>query len=301
MRHLRIFVIPTPSAAEAGGICFVLEPTNNPMPSKRTPFALFASFLCALCGKAFLCALCGQELFRNRRTVKLDAITDFPLRFCYLPVMGRALSMCGIILAAGESSRMGSDKALLPWPPVVTGQVSEGTFLSAAIRSLTLSTDMVIVVAGKNADTLAPIVYANGASMVVNPAPERGQFSSLQGGLRQVLNQGRDAAVVTLVDRPPLSPAAVERLCAAFADVVLRWKWAVIPQYAGKHGHPILLAREMIEAFLRAPATAIARDIVHENEEHIEYVDVEEPMVAANINTPEEYAALQSAMRMLRD
>jgi molybdenum cofactor cytidylyltransferase len=215
--------------------------------------------------------------------------------------MSRALSICGIILAAGESSRMGSDKALLPWPPVVAGQVPKGTFLSAAIRSLTLSTDMVIVVAGKNADTLAPIVYANGASMVVNPAPERGQFSSLQVGLREVLNQGRDAAVVTLVDRPPLSPTAVEKLCAAFADVVLRWKWAVIPQYSGKHGHPILLAREMIEAFLRAPSTAIARDIVHQNDLHVEYVDVEEPLVAANVNTPEEYAALQSAMRMLRE
>jgi len=196
---------------------------------------------------------------------------------------------------------MGSDKALLPWPPVAPGHVPEGTFLSAAIRSLMLSSDMVIVVAGKNAGVVAPIVYANGASMAVNPAPERGQFSSLQVGLREVLNQGRDAAVVTLVDRPPLSPAAVEKLCSAFADAVSRWKWAVIPQYSGKHGHPILLAREMIEAFLRAPGTAIARDIVHQNEAHVEYVDVEEPLVAVNINTPEEYAALQSTTRMLGD
>jgi molybdenum cofactor cytidylyltransferase len=206
--------------------------------------------------------------------------------------MTRALSVCGVILAAGESRRMGRDKALLPWPPVAPGQQPQGTFLSAAIRSLA-SADMVIVVAGKNADALAPIVYASGASMVVNPDPGRGQFSSLQVGLREVLNQGRDAALVTLVDRPPVSTATVEKLCALFAEAVSRWKWAAVPQYAGKHGHPIVLAREMIEAFLRAPATATARDIEHQNEQHIEYVDVDEPLLTVNVNTPEEYGALR--------
>jgi molybdenum cofactor cytidylyltransferase len=215
--------------------------------------------------------------------------------------MTRALSVCGVILAAGESRRMGTDKALLPWPPVTAGQVPIGTFLSAAIRSLALYTDMVIVVAGKNADHLAPTIYANGASLVVNPEPERGQFSSLQIGLREVLNQGRDAALLTLVDRPPVSLATIEKLCDAFASATSRWKWAVIPQYAGKHGHPIVVAREMIEAFLRAQATATARDIQHQHQEHIEYIEVDEPLLTVNVNTPEEYVALQSSMGTLRD
>ncbi len=64
--------------------------------------------------------------------------------------------------------------------------------------------DVVLVVVGKNEAALAPIVYANGASLVVNPDPERGQFSSLRVGLQEVLNRGRDAAMVTLVDRPPV-------------------------------------------------------------------------------------------------
>ncbi len=215
--------------------------------------------------------------------------------------MSRALSLYGVILAAGESRRMGTDKALLPWPPVTAGQLPEGTFLSAAIRSLMLSTDMVIVVAGKNAGTVAPIVYASGASLVVNPAPERGQFSSLQVGLREVLNQGRDAVVVTLVDRPPVSTTTVEKLCTAFGSAISRWKWAVVPQYEGRHGHPIVLAREMMEVFLKAPATANARDIEHQHQEHIEYIDVDELLVTINVNTPEEYAALQSVVRILRD
>jgi molybdopterin-guanine dinucleotide biosynthesis protein A len=61
-----------------------------------------------------------------------------------------AASFAGVILAAGESSRMGRDKALLPWPPLATGQApSSETFLSAAIRSLAPATDFVVVVVGK--------------------------------------------------------------------------------------------------------------------------------------------------------
>ena len=206
--------------------------------------------------------------------------------------MSRALSLCGVILAAGDSLRMGTDKALLPWPPSAGGAGTAGTFLSSAIESLSRPTDLVIVVAGKNASSIAPTVYGAGASLVINPAPERGQFSSLQVGLQDVLNRGRDAAMVTLVDRPPVTPATIQTLCDAFAAVVAHWKLAVIPQYAGKHGRPIVLGREMIEAFLKAPPTAVARDIEHQNAGHIEYVEVDDRLVTANINTPEEYASL---------
>src|SRR4051812_4289233 len=104
--------------------------------------------------------------------------------------MSRAPSFCGVILAAGESSRMGSPKALLRW--------GRGTFLSSAIRTLTSYTDLVIVVAGNNAELIRPVADAEAAYLVVNPQPDRGQFSSLQVGLQEVLNRGRDAAIVTL-------------------------------------------------------------------------------------------------------
>ena len=206
--------------------------------------------------------------------------------------MTRAASFAGVILAAGDSLRMGEDKALLSWPPpaVGRGHTSE-TFLSAAIRSLVRATEFVLVVVGRNEAALAPIIYAHGASLAVNPDPNRGQFSSLQIGLREVLNHGRDAARVTLVDRPPVATMTIEKLRDSFnaADPNI---WAVVPEFSGKHGHPYLAGREMMEAFLRVPATSIARDIEHQHQKHIQYVPVDDPLVALNINTPEDYAAL---------
>ncbi|MFZ3212748.1 MAG: nucleotidyltransferase family protein [Terriglobales bacterium] len=206
--------------------------------------------------------------------------------------MARSPSFCGVILAAGESSRMGRDKALLPWPP---GTAGRSTFLSATIELLQAPSDMVIVVAGKNAESLQTIVDAAAGYLVVNPHPERGQFSSLQVGLQEVLNHGRDAAMIALVDRPPAQPATLASLCEAFSHAYESDKWAVVPEYGGRHGHPILIGREMIEAFLRAPATSNAREVEHALEQRILYVPVEDPNVAANVDTPEDYERLPKA------
>jgi CTP:molybdopterin cytidylyltransferase MocA len=186
---------------------------------------------------------------------------------------------------------MRRDKALLPWPP--TSNVTPGSsFLSEAIRTLAEVNDLVIVVAGENFANLTPIVYAQGATAVRNPNPERGQFSSLRVGLQEVLNRGRDTAMITLVDRPPVSHATLERLRAAFEMVAGKGKWAVVPECGGKHGHPYIAGRELIEAFLKAPEGQTARDVEHRNVHHIEYVPVADPFVTMNVDTPEQYAEL---------
>ncbi len=194
-------------------------------------------------------------------------------------------------MAAGESSRMGRDKALLPWPPQAADITPKDTFLSAAIRSLALSTDFIVVVTGANESALAPVAYSNGASVVTNPEPSRGQFSSLQVGLHEVLNRGRDAALITLVDRPPALTETVRALREVF-EAVPQNVWALVPEFTGKHGHPIVVGRELIEIFLQAPPTASARDLQRAHQDHIQYLAVNDPFVAMNINTPEDYAGL---------
>jgi molybdenum cofactor cytidylyltransferase len=190
---------------------------------------------------------------------------------------------------------MGRDKALLPWPPVAEDTPAVNTFLGATIDLLQAYTDLVIVVASKNAPSLGPIVYSHGAFLIVNSTPELGQFSSLHVGLHEVLNRGRDAALIALVDRPPVLPGTVHDILSGYlnADPEI---WAVVPAVrrdAGTaHGHPVLIGREMIEAFLRAPMESNARAVEHAHREHILYLPVQDARVAININTPDDYQQL---------
>jgi molybdenum cofactor cytidylyltransferase len=190
---------------------------------------------------------------------------------------------------------MGRDKALLAWPPVADGVPAVNTFLGATIDLFQSYTDLVIVVTGHNAPHLEPEIYAHGGFVVVNPAPDNGQFSSLRVGLQEVLSRGRDAAFVSLVDRPPVLPGTVRRVRDAFLSANPNI-WAVVPEVQREgiviHGHPILIGREMIEAFLRAPESSNAREVEHQCGEHIRYIAVEDARIAVNINTPEDYQRL---------
>ena len=198
--------------------------------------------------------------------------------------MGRSPSFAGVILAAGDSTRMGQDKALLPW--------QGGTFLSAVIDVLKPVTELVIVVGGKNTNSLLPTIYQKGAFITENHHTEQGQFSSLRVGLQEVLNRGRDTAIVALVDRPAARSATVRAIKQYFLDSVESGVWAVVPEFEGKHGHPFIAGREMIERFLRAPQDATARDVEHAAQQHISYFPVNDPNVIMNVDTPEEFDRL---------
>ena len=189
---------------------------------------------------------------------------------------------------------MGKDKALLPWPP--SAQPSAGladTFLGAHIIALRPHCDLVIVVAGANYEQLAPVVYSLGGFLIRNSAPELGQFSSLKLGVQDVLNRGRDSAIVALVDRPPVRIDTLAKLHDEFLAASEEDLWGVVPEYEGKHGHPFFAGRELIEAFLRAPLTSTARDVMHAAAQHFRYVAVDDAHVSLNVNTPEDYAQLR--------
>jgi molybdenum cofactor cytidylyltransferase len=207
--------------------------------------------------------------------------------------MPEPVQLAGLVLAAGDSTRMGIDKAMLPWPPSPPGETGSPrhTLLSAALSAFGPLTRLNVVVAGRNADAIATVVDARGAHLVRNPAPENGQFSSLQIGLREILDRGCDAAIITPVDCPPLSASSLERLHYAFLGALAADFWAAAPEHDGKHGHPLLASRDLIDAFLQAPITGNAREVLHAHASRVFYVPVPEPLAKAGLNTPQDYAA----------
>lgn len=111
--------------------------------------------------------------------------------------------------------------------------------------------------------------------------------------MQEVLDRGRDSAMITLVDLPPARSETLDALARAF----LRRDhatWAVVPEFEDKHGHPILVGREMIEMFLRAPVNSSAREVEHANQTHISYFPVRDSLVTANINTTGDDLSMQS-------
>ena len=179
---------------------------------------------------------------------------------------------------------MGTDKAMLELP-------GNGiTFLEAQIRSLAPHCELAIVVGGANAEVLRPTIYARAAFLVVNPDPSRGQFSSLQVGLQEVLNRGRDKALITHVDRVPAASTTIAKLKQQATNTAEPWLF--VPEHNGQHGHPVLARREMIEVWLKSSVATTAREVEHAHQSRIEYVPVDDPHIFANVNTPEEYQRL---------
>src|SRR5262249_45391219 len=111
------------------------------------------------------------------------------------------VTLAGIILAAGASSRMGADKALLPYAGT--------TFLEHLVELLLPRVAPVIVVLGHHAERIRAVLPAAlGAEIVLNPDYRSGQLSSLQAGIR-ALPGGAEAALIILVDHPAIAPSTL--------------------------------------------------------------------------------------------
>lgn len=176
---------------------------------------------------------------------------------------------------------MGTPKALLDFH----GE----TFVARLARVLSASCGSVTVVLGYNADTIRPHVPAS-ASVAVNPDPSRGQLSSLQTGLAE-LPRDMDGFAFIPVDCPAVAEETVARLARAFASRPPATKF-VIPRMQSKRGHPVLAVRAIADEFLALTPTDEARMVVHRHVPHTEYVDVDDPGIFADIDTPEAYRRL---------
>ena len=196
------------------------------------------------------------------------------------------MSLAGIILAAGESRRMGSPKPLLEF---------EGeTFLDRLILTLSAVCSPVIAVLGWESQAIrAGMRRADMARIVINPDHRRGQLSSLQCGLTEV-PAGADGVIFTPVDHPAVLPSTVVRLARAFEERLPHSR-VVVPRYQGQSGHPACVARELIDELLALPPEATARDVINRHRDQTVFVDVDDPGIVLDIDDPEAYRRLQGS------
>jgi molybdenum cofactor cytidylyltransferase len=191
--------------------------------------------------------------------------------------------IAGLILAAGESRRMGRDKALLTY----RGK----TFLETIISNLRAAgIDKITVVLGHHADAIQRAVNLAGVRVVVNQDYQRGQTSSLQAGLASVAQDSPEAVILCLVDHPAISREVIAKLvesCEATRAPVL------IPTYRGERGHPVVISQSLFAELLALPSGQPANSVIRKYRGITTFVEVTDRGILLDVDDPETYERME--------
>ena len=194
---------------------------------------------------------------------------------------GRVIA--AIVLAAGESSRMGQPKAALPLGP--PGQ----TVLSRGVASLLAAgVPDVVVVAGAHPQAVrdALVVADPRVRVIDHPGWRDGQLSSILCGLDAVDTPQLEAVLVTLVDVPLVHPATTRALIQAWRDGGAP---LVRPARGEEHGHPVLFDRRLFAELRRADPSRGAKPVVHAHAHDLMNLPVSDEGAFLDLDTPDDY------------
>ena len=193
-----------------------------------------------------------------------------------------------VVLAAGDSRRMGSPKALL--------LTREGRPFIAAIAASLAAADVsdIVVVTGRHHDeAVAALADANltvAPRVIRNPDPARGQLSSLWVGMDAAIGSGTEALIVTLVDVPMIAPSTI-------AQVVSEWRRTrapiVRPAIGDRHGHPVIFDRAVFDELRSAPLDGGAKTVVRAHARDLLNVPVSDEGCLVDVDTPQDYDAMK--------
>ncbi len=189
--------------------------------------------------------------------------------------MKRSPAYCGVIL------NIGGNAALLPWPV----ESPRGPLLAALIDCLATNSEMVLLATTAGYPDLAPVVYARGGYLVEHPSPTAGRFALLRMALSEVLNRGRDTALVVPAEQVPMRSETIAALCKAYNDAPHE-VWAVRPVCGGKPGHPLLAGRDLMEAMLLEPDDATPHQVLERNKAHVLFIEVDDPATVTLAQPP---------------
>lgn len=180
----------------------------------------------------------------------------------------------GLILAGGESKRIGSPKALL--------KINSETFVERIANILHGSgIHQIIVVAGAHYEEIQK--HLKDIKIVFNPQYTFGQFSSLQAGLRHITVKA-ESVIVWPVDLPLVRIDTITALIQSAQKNPI-----TVPVFHGKKGHPVIYSAETIKKILSMEPIHTGKDLFEYFKDRITLIAVEDPAVLIDIDTPEDY------------
>lgn len=186
-----------------------------------------------------------------------------------------------LILAAGESRRMGQPKMLLP--------CSGATIIeTVAVTALASSAEEVVIVLGAMEESIRQAISHLPVVIAVNTEFRLEMLSSIQCGIRG-LPPDTDAVVLMLGDQPTVPVEVIEQVIAAWRS---SGKGFVLPTYGGRRGHPLLIDLRYRDELLRLDPSAGMRAMLTAHGEDVLEVPVDAPAILTDIDTPEDYATL---------
>jgi len=192
--------------------------------------------------------------------------------------------IAAVILAAGESRRMGFPKALLRY--------RDKTFLESLVAAAgAAGLDPSVVVLGLDAAKILASVRLGPIIEARNEHPETGQIGSIKEGMSTILNRPVEAVIIWPVDQPHVSVRTVELVIEGYRKGHAS---VVVPVYQGRRGHPVLFSRDVFEDLLNAPVDLGARAVVRAQEQagRLLEVPVADPAILEDVDTPEAYEDL---------
>jgi molybdenum cofactor cytidylyltransferase len=201
--------------------------------------------------------------------------------------MSNQKPVAGIILAAGCGSRMGTTKQLLPFEnTTLLGRV-------IATAKAAMLEDIVLVL-GFKADAIRTALDLDGIRVIENPDWDKGQSFSLAAGLK-ALPDHICGALFLLGDQPLVSVHTINGLVSAFQTTD---SWILVPRFKGKRGNPVLVADPLFSRLQSPVGDAGARVLFQEFKHRMQGLEVDDPGILKDVDTPEDYKNLH--MNILR-
>lgn len=193
------------------------------------------------------------------------------------------MKLIGVLLAAGRSERMGRPKQLLPWPPK---SENSKPLVAAAFDAIAGVCDELVVVVGHQADSvLAALADREFGTVAVNPGEE--MIASVKAGL--AVARGIDPTAEVLLhpaDHPEVRRETLDVLISTAAAHPTR---AVMPEYQGQGGHPVLIAAELVISIVLYDGTGGLRQFWLDHADKCVRLPVNDPGVVFDIDTPTDY------------